>query len=119
MTLSMLVGIVSAGAFAKGMRMSREEERADSEERISVSASSATFAVMQKAAARVQSPFVGGLPFDVLPNITLLPAFSWPLNHKNTQDGEMGYGTALPWVQEHMCPPGVQAVLVDRHKWLD
>jgi hypothetical protein len=94
--------------------------RAQEQDALTISASDASQTVMSEAARRLSSPLVPGMLFQLSEEPAHeLPHFAWPLGPRGRQAEAAGYQEAVPWIQKHICPEGVQAVLVDTIKWLD
>ena len=95
-------------------------DTAEAEKQLSIAPSSASYAHFSMAASRLASPLSEGLPFQRLGGARQeVPLFRWPVGHEGQQVEEAGYGQAEEWLQRHVSPPGVQAVLAAKIKWLE
>ncbi len=81
---------------------------------LSYSPSAASQSKLLKVHERMSVTFVRGLLFT-LPSSppAEVPGFSWPPSER------LGYDAAVPWIQKHMCPEGVSAVLYAEDEWLE
>jgi hypothetical protein len=80
---------------------------------LSVTPSRASMSLLQKIVQRLDLQFTQGLPFQLPSQTSGLENFIWPGNEAD------GYADACDWLQEHVCPVGVTAILKDRDKWLE
>jgi len=106
-------------AVVRGLRRARLEEQEDKKQQLSITPSQATWSNMQEAANRRATPLVAGLMFKRAARGTSLPSFHWPRVASGDEDEVTGYPAARRWLQQHVCPSGVTAVLVDREAWLE
>jgi hypothetical protein len=82
---------------------------------LSITPSSASLGALKKVVQRMGLQMIVGLPFRKLPSpIPSLGAFSW--QGANEADG---YVRAVAWLNEHVCPPGITAVLKHQNRWLE
>jgi hypothetical protein len=110
---------LNAEVLVRALRRARLEEEKDEKKQLSITPSQASWSNMQEAANRRATPLLAGLPFWKAMPCTSLPPFPWPRHANGGEDEEAGYANAVKWLQEHVCPDGVKAVLVDRDAWLE
>jgi hypothetical protein len=103
-----------ADALAKALRMTQELEL----EVISLTPSRASLAKLQTALARLTLRMERGGMFQVVDQTGSLQGFLWPPGPNDAEAERQGYSEAIKWLQKHVCPPGVQAVLVSNKSWL-
>jgi len=107
------------GALVEALREIKLDEEKDQKKQLSIAPSKASWSNMTEAADRRASPLRGGLSFDPAPSSPGLLPFSWPVNAHGDEEEVPGYGDAKEWLQQNVCPPGVQAVVVDKEVWLE
>lgn len=93
--------------------------------RIEITPSEADITTLNKMIARSSKSLVRGLPFPITPvPLPALEDFTWPEvqcpeSGQMQENEEAGYDAALQWIQQHVCPEGVRAVLKAGFAWLD
>lgn len=107
-----------AAAIAAGIRQFRLQEAEEQKQQLSITPSQASWAKAQEAARRHATPLCYGLRFHVT-NQPGLPRFSWPRGATGSEDEVAGYDEAQKWLQQHVCPTGVKAVVVASDEWLE
>lgn len=95
----------------------RLEEEKDKAKQLPTTPPQASWSNTHESANRHAAPLVAGLLFSKTLPGTPLSSFSWPLNTNGVEDEGAGYEIARQWLQENVCPPHVQAVLVDSDSW--
>ena len=104
----------------KALRLYELEVKGGRSKKLSFAPSQASWTNVMEAATRRRCPLVPGLLFkDLQTYPTALQPHKWPLNSLHAEDEEQGYPSAMAWLQQNVCPPGVQAVLVDKQTWLE